>query len=189
MKMLETTLPGVILLELPAFGDERGKFMETFSRERYREVGIGVGLEFVQDNYSSSVKGVLRGLHQQLQHPQGKLVMVIHGEVWDVAVDVRRGSPTFGKHFGTVLSAENRRQVWIPPGFAHGFFTLSDHADFIYKCTDTYRPKDERPIRWDDPDLAIPWPLSGTTPIVSGRDQAAPLLRETELPTFAPERP
>jgi dTDP-4-dehydrorhamnose 3,5-epimerase len=184
MKTLETAIPGVVLLELQAFGDERGKFMETFRRDRYREVGIGVGLEFVQDNYSSSTKGVLRGLHQQVKHPQGKLVMVTRGEVWDVAVDVRRGSPTFGKHVGTVLSAENRRQLWVPPGFAHGFLTLSDHADFIYKCTDVYRPDDERPIRWDDPDLAIPWPLGGMTPIISGKDRAAALLRDAELPEY-----
>jgi len=186
MKVLETTLPGVVLLELDSFGDERGRFMETFRRERYLELGIGVGLEFVQDNYSSSVKGVLRGLHQQVQHPQGKLVVVTRGEVWDVAVDVRRGSPTFRKWFGANLSAENRRQMWIPPGFAHGFVTLSDSADFNYKCTDIYRPADERPIRWDDPDLAIDWPLGGMTPIVSGRDQAAPLMRDTEVPTYKP---
>lgn len=186
MKALETTLPGLVLLELRSFGDERGRFMETFSRERYLEVGVGVGLEFVQDNYSSSTKGVLRGLHQQVQHPQGKLVMVTRGEVWDVAVDVRRGSPTFAKWYGAVLSDKNNRQMWIPPGFAHGFLTLSDSADFLYKCTDSYRPADEHPIRWDDSDLAIEWPLAGVTPVVSARDQAASLFKDTELPTYKP---
>jgi dTDP-4-dehydrorhamnose 3,5-epimerase len=140
----------------------------------------------VQDNYSSSSKGVLRGLHQQLKHPQGKLVLVTRGEVWDVAVDVRRGSPTFGQHFGAILSESNNRQMWIPPGFAHGFYTISESADFLYKCTDIYRADDERPIRWDDPDLAIPWPLDGATPTLSGRDAAAPLMRDTELPTYKP---
>jgi dTDP-4-dehydrorhamnose 3,5-epimerase len=186
MKKLETTLPGVILLELDSFGDERGRFMETYRRERYLELGVGVGLEFVQDNYSSSSKGVLRGLHQQVTHPQGKLVMVTRGEVFDVAVDVRRGSPTFGTWFGTILSAANNRQMWIPPGFAHGFFTISDSADFYYKCTDSYRPADERPIRWDDPDLAIAWPLNGATPTVSARDQAAVWFKDAELPTYKP---
>ena len=184
MKSLPTTLPGVVLLELDVFGDHRGRFMETYRRERYLELGVGVGLEFVQDNFSSSVKGTLRGLHQQLHHPQGKLVWVTRGEVWDVAVDVRRGSPTFGKWFGSYLSAENHQQMWIPPGFAHGFVVTSDSADFTYKCTDTYRASDERAIKWDDPELAIAWPLPGS-PILSARDQAAPLLRDAELPTFS----
>lgn len=185
MKSLETGLPGVVLLELDVFADDRGRFMETFRRNRYRELGVGVGLDFLQDNLSTSVRGVLRGLHQQLEHPQGKLVTVSRGAIWDVAVDVRRGSPTFGKWFGTVLSEENHRQLWIPPGFAHGFFTLSEVADVLYKCTDVYRPADEHPIRWNDPDLAIEWPLEGISPIVSARDQAAPLLRDAKLPTYA----
>jgi dTDP-4-dehydrorhamnose 3,5-epimerase len=183
MKSLETTLPGVILLELDVFGDERGRFVETFRRERYHELGIGLDLEFVQDNYSSSAKGVLRGLHQQVMHPQGKLVFVTRGEIWDVAVDVRRGSPSFGKWFGTTLSEANHRQLWIPPGFAHGFLTISDTADVLYKCTDSYRPADEHPIRWNDPDLAIAWPIT-VGPNVAARDQAAPLLRDAKLPTY-----
>lgn len=183
MKSLETGLPGVVLLELDAFGDERGRFMETYRRERYLELGIGVGLDFVQDNLSTSAKGVLRGLHQQVTHPQGKLVTVSRGEIWDVAVDVRRGSPTFGKWFGASLSAANHRQLWIPPGFAHGFYTVSDIADVLYKCTDIYRPADEHPVRWNDPELAIAWPLDGT-PTISARDQGAPLLRDANLPSF-----
>ena len=185
MKSLETGLPGVVLLELDVFGDERGRFMETFRRERYHELGIGAGLEFVQDNLSTSVRGVLRGLHQQVAHPQGKLVTVSRGAIWDVAVDVRRGSPSFGKWFGATLSADNHRQLWIPPGFAHGFVTISDIADVLYKCTDVYRPADEHPIRWDDPDLAVAWPLEGMSPVISARDQAAPLLRDAKLPTYA----
>ena len=182
MKIHSTPLPGLVLLELEVFGDARGRFMETYSRERYVEAGIAVGLEFVQDNFSSSVKGTLRGLHHQLAHPQGKLVHVTRGEVWDVAVDIRRGSPTFGKWFGTALSAANHMQLWIPPGFAHGFVVTSDDADFAYKVTAAYAPSDERSIRWNDPELAIAWPLAGE-PRLSARDQAAPLLRDSELPS------
>lgn len=185
MKQIATPLPGVLLVELDVFGDHRGRFMETYRRERYLELGIGVGLEFVQDNFSSSLRGTLRGLHHQLHHPQGKLVHVTRGEVFDVAVDIRRGSPTFGQSFGTLLSADNRLQMWIPPGFAHGFLVTSESADFAYKVTATYVPSDERPIRWDDPDLAIEWPIEGT-PILSARDQAAPRLRDAELPTYTP---
>jgi dTDP-4-dehydrorhamnose 3,5-epimerase len=185
MKTLPTTLPGVVLLELDAFGDQRGRFMETFRRDRYRELGIGVDLEFVQDNFSSSVKHTLRGLHHQLTHQQGKLVHVTRGEIWDVAVDVRRGSPTFGKSFGAVLSAENHRQIWMPPGFAHGFVVLSDVADVAYKVTALYAPADERSILWNDPELAIEWPITGE-PLLSGRDRAAKPLRESELPTYQP---
>jgi dTDP-4-dehydrorhamnose 3,5-epimerase len=147
MKLLPTTLPGVVLLELDVFGDSRGRFMETFRRERYLEAGVAVGLDFVQDNFSSSVKGTLRGLHYQLEHPQGKLVHVTHGEVFDVAVDIRRGSPTFGQWFGTLLSADNHRQLWLPPGFAHGFVVTSDEAHFSYKCTQTYVASDDRSLR------------------------------------------
>jgi len=185
MKSLPTTLPGVVLLELDVFGDQRGRFMETYRKERYLEHGVGVGLEFVQDNFSSSVKGTLRGLHQQLDNPQGKLVWVTRGEVWDVAVDIRRGSPTFGQWFGSYLSAENHLQMWVPPGFAHGFLVTSESADFTYKCTATYNAKDERAIKWDDPELAVAWPLSGP-PILSNRDQVAPLLRDADLPTYRP---
>lgn len=184
MKSLPTTLPGVVLLELDVYGDARGRFLETFRRDRYREFGIGIDLEFVQDNFSSSIRGTLRGLHYQLQHPQGKLVYVTRGEVFDVAVDIRVGSPTFGTWFGTVLSAQNHRQMWIPPGFAHGFVVLSDEADFSYKVTANYAPADERSIAWNDRELAIAWPIDGE-PILSKRDAAAPSLREAELPTYS----
>lgn len=183
MKVLPTTLPGVVLLELDVFTDARGRFMETYRRERYEEAGVAIGLEFVQDNFSTSVRGALRGLHYQLAHPQGKLIHVPRGEVFDVAVDVRVGSPTFGRWSGTVLSADNHRQLWIPPGFAHGFLVSSDSADVAYKCTATYAPGDERSVRWDDPELAIAWPLEGG-PLLSPRDAAAPLLREAELPRY-----
>jgi dTDP-4-dehydrorhamnose 3,5-epimerase len=179
MKTLPTTLPGVVLLELEVFGDARGRFMETYRRPRYVEVGVGE--EFVQDNFSSSVRGTLRGLHYQLNTPQGKLVHVTRGAVFDVAVDIRKGSPTFGRWFGTELSAENHRQMWIPPGFAHGFVVTSDEADFAYKCTTIYSAADDRAIRWNDPQLAIAWPLQGE-PLLSKRDAAAPLLAEAELP-------
>ena len=183
MKQLATTLPGVMLIELDVFGDHRGRFMETYRRERY--AALGIDHEFVQDNFSASARGTLRGLHHQLHHPQGKLVHVTRGEVFDVAVDIRRGSPTFGQWFGALLSAENHLQMWIPPGFAHGFLVTSETADFAYKVTANYVPSDERPIRWDDPDLAIRWPLDGA-PILSARDQAAPLLRDAELPAYKP---
>jgi dTDP-4-dehydrorhamnose 3,5-epimerase len=178
MKTLATSLAGVILVELDAFTDGRGRFVETFQRARYLELGIGVGLEFVQDNFSSSVRGVLRGLHYQLAHPQGKLVHVTRGEVFDVAVDLRVGSPGFGRWFGTTLSAENRRQLWIPPGFAHGFVVTGDgEADFVYKVTAPYAPGDEHAIRWDDPEMAIAWPVpGGGPPILSGKDAAAPTI-------------
>lgn len=185
MRTLPTTLPELVLLELDVFGDARGRFMETFRRDRYRELGVGVGLEFVQDNFSSSMRGTLRGLHYQLQHPQGKLVWVTRGAVFDVAVDIRRGSPTFGAWFGAELSADNHRQLWIPPGFAHGFAVTSEQADVAYKVTATYAPTDERAIRWNDPDLAITWPAA-LEPTLSARDTAAPWLHDAELPAYAP---
>jgi dTDP-4-dehydrorhamnose 3,5-epimerase len=185
MKILPTTLDGVVLLELDVFGDHRGRFMETFRRDRYLEHGIGVGLEFVQDNFSSSVRGILRGLHYQLERPQGKLVHVILGEVFDVAVDIRRGSPSFGQWFGSLLSAENHRQMWIPPGFAHGFLVTSERADFVYKVTANYAPTDERSLAWNDPQLAISWPLVGE-PGLSARDRVAASLSSAELPQYAP---
>jgi dTDP-4-dehydrorhamnose 3,5-epimerase len=185
MNALPTTLPGVVLLELDVFGDARGRFMETFRRDRYLEHGVGVGLEFVQDNYSRSVKDTLRGLHYQLANPQGKLVHVTRGEVFDVAVDIRAGSPTFGQWFGATLSEDNHRQMWIPPGFAHGFVVTSESADFVYKCTAAYAPADDRSILWSDPELAIRWPLTGE-PLLSKRDVAAPGLRAAELPTYTP---
>ena len=160
--------------------------METFRRDRYHE--LGVVADFVQDNFSSSVYGTLRGLHYQLRQPQGKLVHVTRGEVFDVAVDIRRGSPTFGKWFGARLSVG--RQMWIPPDFAHGFFVMSESADFAYKCTAAYAPNDERTIAWDDPELAIMWPTStwptSRKPMLSARDAAAPNLLDAELPDYAP---
>ena len=185
MKTLPTTIPGVVLLELDSFGDARGRFMETFRRDRYVELGIAVGLDFVQDNFSSSAKNVVRGLHYQLVHEQGKLVHVTRGEIFDVAVDIRRGSPTFGRWFGTMLSADNHHQLWIPPGLAHGFVATSESADVCYKVTAAYSKSDERAIRWNDPALAIAWPLSGE-PTLSARDAEAPLVAGAELPTYRP---
>ena len=178
MKITATSLPEVLILEPELFGDSRGFFMESYNRRAFNEA-VGHDVEFVQDNHSRSTQGVLRGLHYQLPpHAQGKLVRVVQGAVFDVAVDVRRGSPTFGKWDGVELSAENHRQLWIPPGFAHGFLVLSAVADFLYKTTDYYSPADERAMRWDDPDIGIRWPLT-TLPALSQRDAAAPLLRET----------
>jgi dTDP-4-dehydrorhamnose 3,5-epimerase len=178
MKITPTSLPEVLILEPKVFGDSRGFFMESYNRRAFNEA-VGHDVEFVQDNHSRSTRGVLRGLHYQLPpHAQGKLVRVVQGAVFDVAVDVRRGSPTFGKWDGVELSAENHRQLWIPPGFAHGFLVLSAVADFLYKTTDYYSPADERAMRWDDPDIGIRWPLT-TLPALSQRDAAAPLLRET----------
>jgi dTDP-4-dehydrorhamnose 3,5-epimerase len=182
MIIIATTLPGVVLLELDVHGDHRGRFLETFRCDRYRDLGIGVGLDFVQDNFSSSVRGTLRGLHYQLQHPQGKLVHVTRGEVFDVAVDIRSGSPTFGRWFGAILSADNHRQLWIPPGLAHGFLATSAEADFVYKVTAPHVSDDDRAIAWDDPELAIAWPLAGIEPLLSARDRAAPRLRQAALP-------
>jgi dTDP-4-dehydrorhamnose 3,5-epimerase len=183
MKAHPTTLPGAILVELDVFGDERGRFMETYRRERYRDIGIT--LDFVQDNFSASIKNTLRGLHHQLTQPQGKLVHVVSGAIWDVCVDIRRGSPTFGQWFGATLSADNHMQLWVPPGFAHGFVVTSDHAQVCYKVTANYAPPDERSIRWDDPELAIAWPHEGD-PILSARDRNGTSLAESELPVYVP---
>jgi dTDP-4-dehydrorhamnose 3,5-epimerase len=183
MKTVPTTLPGVVMIELDVFGDHRGRFMETYRRDRYAELGIGV--EFVQDNFSSSAKGILRGLHYQLHRPQGKLVHVTRGEVFDVVVDLRRGSPMFKQSFGTRLSAENHRQIWVPPGFAHGFLVLSEQADFAYKVTANYDPSDERAVMWNDPELAIAWPIDGA-PTLSRKDAAAASLSTAELPMYTP---
>jgi dTDP-4-dehydrorhamnose 3,5-epimerase len=161
------------------FGDERGFFMESFNRRTWLE-HTGVALDFVQDNHSKSGRGVLRGLHYQIKHPQGKLVRVVSGEVFDVAVDLRRSSPTFGRWSGVMLSAENRLQYWIPPGFAHGFMVVSEEADFLYKATDYYAPEFERTIIWNDPELGIVWP-AGISPELSAKDAAAPLFREAEV--------
>ncbi|MEJ2690707.1 MAG: dTDP-4-dehydrorhamnose 3,5-epimerase [Deltaproteobacteria bacterium] len=174
MKILKTTIPEIILIEPKVFGDQRGFFLETYHTERYRDAGIT--LPFVQDNQSRSGKGVLRGLHFQLNFPQGKLVQVASGEVFDVAVDIRVGSPSFGKWFGTVLSDVNHLQMYIPPGFAHGFCVLSDTADFLYKCTDYYHPEDEGGVAWDDPTINIRWPA--ITPLLSAKDRQYPRLNE-----------
>lgn len=174
MHVRSTSLPGVLILDPVIHGDARGFFVETWNRERYAEAGIRH--DFVQDNLSRSRRGVLRGLHFQHPGSQGKIVSVIEGEVWDVAVDLRRGSPHFGEHMAVSLDGERRRQLWIPPGFAHGFCVLSEQALFHYKCTAPYRPDWERGVRWDDPELAIPWPLEG--PTVSERDGNLPCLAE-----------
>lgn len=183
MKVVETEIPGVLLVEPQVFGDERGWFMESWQQARYAEHGIPG--PFVQDNQAYSCRGVLRGLHLQHPHGQGKLVQVIEGEVFDVAVDVRRGSPHFGHWVGSVLSAENRRQFYIPEGFAHGYCVLSEAALFSYKCTDLYHPETQFSIRWDDPALGIEWPLEGE-PILADKDRDAPRLCEIALERLPP---
>lgn len=160
MKVILTAIPEVLLLEPKVFGDERGFFFESFNQKAFREV-TGLDVEFVQDNHSKSVRNVLRGLHYQIQQPQGKLVRVVQGEVLDVAVDLRKGSKTFGQWVGEVLSADNKRQLWVPPGFAHGFVVRSETAEFLYKTTDYYAPQYERCIAWNDPDLGIDWRIEG----------------------------
>lgn len=179
MKVIASELPEVLILEPQLFGDERGFFYESFNARAFGEA-TGLNREFVQDNHSRSQRGVLRGLHYQLQQAQGKLVRVTAGEVYDIAVDIRRSSSTFGQWAGVHLSAENKRQLWIPEGFAHGFLVLSEFAEFLYKTTDYYAPQHERCIRWDDPQLAIDWPLT-TAPILSGKDQAGATLNAAEL--------
>jgi dTDP-4-dehydrorhamnose 3,5-epimerase len=181
MKVTPTDLPGVLVLEPKVFGDARGFFMESFNQRSFDQA-VGHEVKFVQDNHSRSARGVLRGLHYQLPpHAQGKLVRVTAGRVWDVAVDVRRGSATFGKWTGTELSGENHRQMWVPPGFAHGFVVLSDSADFLYKTTDYYAPQAERCVRWDDPALGITWPELGVQFVLSGKDAVGPLLRDAQV--------
>lgn len=178
MKVSETGLPGVLLIEPRVFGDQRGVFLETYHREKYARAGIAK--PFVQDNHSHSSKGVLRGLHYQLKQPQGKLLYVVTGEIFDVAVDIRHGSPTFGKWVGVTLSAENRRQLYVPGGFAHGFYVLSEQADVTYKCTDLYAPGDEYGIIWSDPEVNIEWPLQGT-PLLSEKDAMYPRLADVPV--------
>ncbi|MGE3541411.1 MAG: dTDP-4-dehydrorhamnose 3,5-epimerase [Candidatus Tectimicrobiota bacterium] len=183
MEVSATPLPGVYLIVPRVFVDCRGFFMETWQASRYAQAHIPG--PFVQDNYSHSSRGTLRGLHYQLTYPQGKLVWVMQGEVFDVAVDIRRGSPTFGQWYGTLLSGENHHQLYIPAGFAHGFCVLSESADFCYKCTNVYRSGDEYGLRWDDPRLAIPWPLSA--PLLSEKDRTYPTLEtipQEHLPRF-----
>jgi dTDP-4-dehydrorhamnose 3,5-epimerase len=178
MKVSHTKLKGCVIIEPRIFGDDRGFFLETFQAARY-EQEAGIDLPFVQDNHSRSARGVLRGLHFQKTKPQGKLVRVVLGEVYDVAVDVRKGSPTFGEWEGVILSEDNKKQFWVPPGFAHGFVVLSDTADFEYKCTDYYDPSDEGSILWSDPDLNIPWPVAN--PVLSNKDESAKRLVDLRL--------
>ena len=180
MKLVDTGLPEVKIVEPRVFGDDRGFFFESWSARTFAEAGIGA--TFVQDNHSRSSRGVLRGLHYQIRHEQGKLVRVTAGRVFDVAVDIRRSSPRFGRWTGVELTADNKRQLWVPPGFAHGFLSLEDGTEFLYKCTDYYAPEHERAILWSDADIGIEWPLDGIgPPTVSAKDGAAPSLRDAEL--------
>lgn len=184
MTVTETALPGVLLIEPRVFGDERGWFFESWQQERY--AALGISGPFVQDNQAYSRRGALRGLHIQNPYGQGKLVQVLRGEVFDVAVDVRRGSPSFGRWTGARLSAENKHQLWVPTGFLHGYLVTSDEALFAYKCTDLYHPETQFAVRWDDPDIGIDWP-AGIEPLLSDKDRDAPLLREIDdqrLPIF-----
>ncbi len=179
MHVIETDLPGVLILEPKVFGDARGFFQETWNARVFAEIGIDA--QFVQDNHSRSAKGILRGLHYQVQDPQGKLVRVTSGRVFDVAVDIRRSSPHFGRWTGVELSGENKRMFWVPPGFAHGFVALEDETDFLYKCTALYAPQWDRSIAWNDPDIAIDWPLEGLAPLLSAKDAAAVALKDAEV--------
>jgi dTDP-4-dehydrorhamnose 3,5-epimerase len=179
MQIIPTTIPDVLILEPKVFGDDRGFFFESFNERSWRDL-TGIDLHFVQHNHSRSAGGVLRGLHYQIQQPQGKLVRVVVGEVFDVAVDIRRSSPSFGQTFGTLLSAENKRQMWVPPGFAHGFCVTSDVAEFLYLTTEYYAPEHERCIAWNDPDLAIRWPLAGE-PNVSAKDRDGRPFKDADL--------
>lgn len=180
MNVIATRLPEVLIIEPKVFGDDRGFFYESFNARAFAEA-TGCALQFVQDNHSRSARGVLRGLHYQIEQAQGKLVRVIAGEVLDVAVDIRRSSATFGQWVGVRLSAQNHRQLWVPPGFAHGFVVLSDCADFLYKTTDYYAPAHERGLRWNDPTLAIDWPDCGVEPQLSVKDAVAPYLDSAEV--------
>ena len=178
MKIIDTQIPAVKIIEPAVFGDARGFFFESFNQSKFNQA-VGYDVEFVQDNHSRSAKGVLRGLHYQLPpHPQGKLVRCVVGEVFDVAVDIRKSSPTFGQWVGVHLSAENKRQLWIPPGFAHGFLTLSEHAEFLYKTTDYWAKDCEQAIIWNDPSIGIDWPAFDGQPLLSEKDQMAPRLSE-----------
>lgn len=185
MKVIPSTLPGAFVIEPKVFGDARGYFYESYHREKFEQAGIGA--QFVQSNVSRSARGVLRGLHYQWPHPQGKLVSVLEGEVYDVAVDIRRGSPTFGQWTGVMLTAENHRHFWIPEGFAHGFCVLSEAAVFTYQCTALYDPAADRSVRWNDEAIGVDWPI--TAPLLSDKDMRAPLLKDVSpdmLPEFEP---
>lgn len=179
MKFTHSSIPEIVLITPQVFKDERGFFFESWQKKEFSAAGID--LDFVQDNHSRSVKNVLRGLHYQIRQPQGKLIRAIVGEVFDVAVDIRKSSPTYGKWVGARLSAENFNILWIPPGFAHGFLVLSDSAEFVYKATDFYAPQYERSIRWDDPEIGIDWPLDGETPILSAKDAKGLSLHDAEV--------
>jgi dTDP-4-dehydrorhamnose 3,5-epimerase len=178
MKIIRTDIPDVLIIEPKVFGDTRGFFFESFNQRQFEQL-TGFAPNFVQDNHSRSARGVLRGLHYQIHQPQGKLVRVIAGEVFDVCIDMRRSSPTFGKSVYATLSADNHRQLWIPPGFAHGFLVTSESADFVYKTTDYYAPEHERSVLWNDAALAIPWPLQGE-PLLSAKDKAGTPLAQAE---------
>ncbi|MBK6393449.1 MAG: dTDP-4-dehydrorhamnose 3,5-epimerase [Betaproteobacteria bacterium] len=178
MRVVPTAIPDVLVVEPRVFGDQRGFFFESWNRSALREAGLDA--DFVQDNHSRSARGVLRGLHYQIRHPQGKLVRVVAGEVFDVAVDLRRGSPTFGRHVAITLSAENRKMLWVPPGFAHGFCVTSESADFLYKTTDYWHQEHERTLLWSDPALGIAWPVDGA-PLVAAKDAAGTPLATAEL--------
>ena len=178
MRVVPTAIPDVLVVEPRVFGDQRGFFFESWNRRALREAGLDA--DFVQDNHSRSARGVLRGLHYQIRHPQGKLVRVVAGEVFDVAVDLRRGSPTFGRHVAITLSAENRKMLWVPPGFAHGFCVTSESADFLCKTTDYWHQEHERTLLWSDPALGIAWPVDGA-PLVAAKDAAGTPLATAEL--------
>lgn len=180
MKVTHCAIADVLLIEPKVFGDDRGFFFESFNQRVFREAS-GLMVDFVQDNHSKSARHVLRGLHYQIKRPQGKLVRVVAGEVFDVAVDIRRNSPTFGRWVGEVLSADNKKQLWLPPGMAHGFLVLSESAEFLYKTTDYWAPEHERCIAWNDPTLAIAWPALNGAPLLSGKDANGPLFAEAEV--------
>ncbi len=179
MKITLTQIPDILIIEPKIFRDERGFFFESYQRQRYREIGID--MEFVQDNHSKSLQNTLRGLHYQIRQSQGKLIRVVVGEIFDVAVDIRKNSPTFGVWVGDYLSAENRRMLWIPPGFAHGFYVTSPEAEVIYKATDYYAPQWERTILWNDPTIKIEWPFQNSSPILSEKDKAGKRLSEADI--------
>ena len=179
MKVIPTAIPDLLIIEPRVFGDERGFFYESYNQKKFEHV-TGLDVQFVQDNHSLSVKNVLRGLHYQIQQPQGKLVRVVQGAVFDVAVDIRRSSPTFGQHVALELSAENKRMLWVPAGFAHGFMVISETAEFLYKTTNYYAPEFERCLAWNDPDIAIQWPLNGE-PMLSAKDRDGQRLVQAEL--------
>ncbi|MGJ7500390.1 dTDP-4-dehydrorhamnose 3,5-epimerase [Variovorax sp. ZT5P49] len=181
MKATPTAIPDVLVIEPRVFGDARGFFFESFNQKAFDEA-VGKHVDFVQDNHSRSVKGVLRGLHYQVQQPQGKLVRVVRGAVFDVAVDIRKSSSTFGQWVGVELTEDNHKQLWVPAGFAHGFLVLSDTAEFLYKTTDYYAPAHERCIAWNDPGLAIAWPDTGVSPQLSPKDLAGARLEDAEIP-------